>query len=792
MNLKLKLTLCVLALLCINTSTAAESEHSSASTKPAFTSDRILPMDVTINGAKSGTWLFVERNGVLYVQRDAFEEWRITVNADTKAIDFKGQQYWPLSAVPGFNSTINFANQSVELLFSPQSFAATRLQGAKSKRPTVSPVLPSVFFNYDLNYSKSYLRAAPSPEDLSVLTEVGVSTGLGVLTSSASGRNLTRDTALGNKNEWLRLETTFTKDLPESNRTLRLGDSNTRAGMLGRNVYFGGVQFGTNFALTPGYVTQPLPSLTGLSAAPSTVELYINDVLRQVSNVPTGPFAIDNFPILTGSGDARIVVRDLLGRETIIQQSFFTNGQLLATGLNDWSVEAGSVRRDLGSANANYGTAFINGLWRRGIQDSLTLEGRASATSKQGLVGFGVVSALPFQLLGKAAFTGSSADNLGSGKQWLISVENQGLRFSANIEAQGASKHFRELGQNLAVSPIKLQLAGNMSYSSDNLGTLGLSFASIKQYDSSTVTTFSSNYAVRVGENSSFNLYASQANAGGTTSRAIGISLLVPLDNNRVASLYANSSSGQNDLYATLAQTPNQDNHLGWRLLAGQQQNHRREEAGAFYYGRYGTLTADVSNTSNQTALRLGANGGIAMADGNVFATQRLMNSFALVEVKDYGNVGVGIGNNMQTKTNKNGVAMIPNLAAYQSNSIRLNPQDLPVSADIESIEHDVVPAWRSAVKVNFPVRSGRGALLKIQLDDGEPAPAGAIVKIDGDNQEFYVARRGEAFVTGLQLSSTLVLSWNAQQCKVSVTLPPEILDEITRLGPLLCKGMTR
>jgi outer membrane usher protein len=749
-------------------------------------------MEVTVNGAKSGTWLFVERAGTLYVQREAFDEWRIIVNADTKPIEFKGQQYWPLSAVPGYNAKINFANQSVELLFSPQSFTAIRLANVVSKRPVVSPVLPSVFFNYDINYSTSYLRAAPRIEDLSALTELGFSSNLGVLTTSATGRNLTRNKALGANTEWLRLETTFTKDLPQSNRTLRLGDSATRSGMLGRNVYFGGVQFGTNFSLTPGYVTQPIPVLNGLSAAPSTVELYVNDVLRQVSEVPTGPFAIDNASILTGSGDARIVVRDLLGRETVIQQSFFTNSQLLAKGLNDWSLEAGSVRRDLGSANANYGPEFISGLWRRGINDSLTLEGRFAKTSQLGLMQMGVTTALPMQLLGRAAITGSRSSRLNSGAQWLAGVEHQGLHFGAALEVQGASIDFRELGQDFASRPIKKQIAGNLSYSSDTLGTIGFGFARIEQYDSPSVTTLSGNYSVRVGRNSSLSLTASEARTAGITSRSVGLSLIIPLENNIIASAYANTSGNQNDLYTTLAQNPDQDNHLGWRLLAGQQRNHEREEAGTYYYGRYGTLTGDVSNSPDQTALRIGANGGVIAADGHVFATQRVNDSFALAEVKDYGDVGVGIGNNIQTKTDKKGVAIIPRLSAYQNNSIRLKADDLPVSAELDSIEQDVVPAWRSGVKVIFPVRSGRGALLKIKLDDGEPAPAGAIVQIEGDKQEFYVARRGEAFVTGLQPNSKVILRWKEQQCIVNVTLPPEKADEIARLGPLLCKGMTR
>ena len=35
------------------------------------------------------------------------------------------------------------------------------------------------------------------------------------------------------------------------------------------------------------------------------MELYVNDVLRKVQQVPTGPFVIDNSLGLTGSGETR-------------------------------------------------------------------------------------------------------------------------------------------------------------------------------------------------------------------------------------------------------------------------------------------------------------------------------------------------------------------------------------------------------------------------------------------------------------------------------------------------------
>jgi outer membrane usher protein len=766
----------------------------SAASKPPDiqTKDRILPLEVVINGTKSGTWLLLEREGKLYAPYDAFVEWRVQLPDDAKPIDFKlhDQAYWPLSAVPGYKFKLDFATQSAELLFSPQAFSATRLTQERSKRPVVSPVLPSLFFNYDLNYSTSVLKNSPNVRDLGLLAEIGASNSWGVLTSSHAGRNLTIDAASGTPHSWVRLETTFTKDFPEENHTLRLGDTSTRASMWGRNVYFGGIQYGSNFALTPGFVSQPVPALAGMSTAPSSVEMYVNDVLRQVSSVPTGPFTIDNYPLLTGSGDVRMVVRDILGRETIIEQSFFITTELLSAGLHDWSIEAGRVRRDIGVASNHYGPGFVSGTWRHGYNNDLTLEGRAEATSKLRTIGLGFVSTLPKQMLGKASIGISNLENE-SGGLWLLGLEHQRLRSSVSFQVQGASINFQQLGQPETVSPIKLQLAGNWSYTSESSGNFGIGLATLNRFDDSRVSTVSGNYSKRIGLNSSLNLTISRS-IYGNSGTSVGMYFVKPLGHNRIASASANSHAGQQDFYISATQNPGQESNLGWRSLVGRQQDQSRMEGGVYYMGRYGKWSGDVSASPDQTALRLGANGGLVFADKNLFVTQRVDQSFAVAEIAGYENIGIGLGSNMLSQTDADGVALIPRLMPYQNNAVRLNPSDLPISAEIDSIERNAVPAWRSAVKVEFPVRGGRGALLKIMFDDGEDAPAGAIVKIEGDTEEFYVARRGAAFVTGLQPANLLLLEWKGQQCKIDVQLPPESPDEIPRIGPLLCKGIAR
>lgn len=753
--------------------------------------DKLQPLEVTVNGAKSGAWVLIERAGVLYAPKDAFEEWRVQLRPGVEGISYRGVQHYPLSGVPGYSAKVDLSSQSLDLVFSPQAFAATRLTQDQAAKPVPDRVLPSVFFNYDLNYAASALRAAPNTRNLGALTELGVSTGLGVLTHSTVGRNLASSGFNPESPSWTRLETTFTRDFPASNRTLRLGDSSTRTGLLGRNVYFGGLQYGSNFALTPGFVGQPLPAVTGVSAAPSTVELYVNDVLRQVSSVPTGPFTLDNLPTFTGAGEARVEVRDLLGRETVVTQSFFSSPQLLAPGLDDWGVETGTVRRDLGVASNHYGQGFASGTWRRGITNGLTLEGRGEVTRSMNAISVGAIAALPGDLLGRAAVMGSHSSDLGSGTQWLLGADYTSLRTSASLQAQGASFNFRQLGQDAGTLPTKLQVAGNANYFSDALGSFGLGFATLSRYDAPRITTLSASYSTRVLGKANLAVSLGRAIAGGSGTN-VGVTLVVPLDNNVYTTASVDHRSGQTDFYATATKNPSQDGDLGWRVLAGQQQNQGRAEGGLFYAGRYGRLTGDVSASRDQTALRLGASGGVVWADGHVFASQRVSDSFALVEVAGYPDISVSLGGQQQGRTDASGVAMMPRLLAYQSNSVRLDARELPISAELDSIEMSTVPSWRSAVKVVFPVRVGRGALLRIVLDDGEAAPAGAVVQNDGDKQEFYVARRGEAFLTGLLSTNRITLKWKDQQCQFEATLPPVSKDDIARVGPLVCKGVKR
>ena len=764
-----------------------------AQTPPAADSAafKSRPLEVTVNGARAGDWLLVERDGVLYAPKTAFEEWRVKLRPDASSIYIRGQAYVALSAVAGFEAKTDFATQSLALTFSPQSFESTRQVEALPVKLKVDKVLPSVFFNYDLNLALNKLSSLPASRDLGALTEIGVSNSAGVLTSTAVGRSLLSNGAGSLPASWIRLETTFARNLPDTNRTLRVGDSVTRASLLGRNAYFGGLQYGSNFALTPGFISQPLPTISGLSSAPSTVDLYVNNVLRQTSNVPTGPFTLTNLPTFNGSGDARLVVRDLLGRETVIVQPFFSSSQLLAVGLSDWSVEAGALRRDLGLSSANYGAGFASGTYKHGLRPDLTVEGRAEVTRDVQTASLGAIAALAGRVLGRTAVMSSRSPLLGAGNQWLLGGDYVDATRSAGVQLQGATLNFRQLGQDLQTLPVRYQLSGNASYYIDSKSSLSAGFAVVDRFDSQRISTLSVGYNMRV-----FNRGSLQVSLGRSITQAAAnslvMTLVLPMEANVVRSAGLELRAGQNSAYASATSNPSENDVVGWRVLAAQNQTGTRAEAGLNYASRYARMSGDVSQNAGQTAARIGASGGLLAADGRVFASQRVSDSFALVEVPGYANLNISLGATSLGRTNADGVAIVPRLLPYQVNSIRLNADELPISAEIDNIELITVPAARSGVKLVFATRAGRAALLRLVLDDDQPAPAGATLRVDGQSQEFYVARRGEAYVTGLAASSRITLVWKAQQCDVEVTLPPLVKDDITRVGPLLCKGVAR
>jgi outer membrane usher protein len=750
---------------------------------------RILPLEVQINGVASGLWPLLERAGTYFAPDEAFDTWRIKRDASPQVIEYRGLAYRSISGLPRADLKLDAGAGTLALLVDPTAFATTRIGTALTQMvASHDPATPAFFANYDLSGDYSQTSGL-STSSLGVTSEVGFSSNFGVVTSSFVGRNIVGSNTADR--HFTRLNTTFRRDVPERQLTFSAGDATIRTGYLGRPNYFGGIQVGTNYSITPGFNKMPIPIISGETRAPSTVQLYINNVLRQTSRLPTGPFTLENLPTVTGSGEVSVVVRDLLGRETVISQPFYVATDLLAPGLDDWSAEAGWLRKNLGITSYDYSEPFLAGVWRRGITQSFTLEGRAERTADLTTLGAATTTALGGRFLGRLGMHASQDAVAGAGRRILAGLDAQNAAGTLGLYIERNTRSFLALGDLRDSAPIRLQASFNAGLTLGAWGGFGVGVVTQRTYDNGSITALSLNHFIRIARD--WQLRTSLSRTTGTTSgQTIGVTVIVPLERRAALAVTSQSTGGNIQTSAVVSATPEGRYGTGWRLRAAQEQSVDRAEGGLYYFGSGGLVSGEVSAARAQSAFRLGASGGLIASGGAFAAIPRLDGAAALVEVPGYPDIGITVNGQPAGTTDSNGRAIVAGLSPYQRTSVQLSANDLPVTAEIDNIERSIVPKLRSVVRLNFDVRGGRGAMVRIVLDDGEPAPAGAAVVIEGENKESLVSRRGDAYVTGMKEKNTLELRWKGHSCTIQVDLPATAADQIDRVGPFTCRGLQR
>lgn len=163
-----------------------------------------------------------------------------------------------------------------------------------------------------LNYDVSTSRASGRYSSGATLEAVAFNGFGNIVTSALVSDNGTERTAT-------RLDSYWRYDLPHRMETLVVGDTVGVGGGWSRPVRYGGLRWGRDFGMRPGFVTLPQLSLAGEAALPSTVEVLVNNARRLSVPVQSGPFDLANVPVVTGAGEVSLLVRDLLGRETVVR-----------------------------------------------------------------------------------------------------------------------------------------------------------------------------------------------------------------------------------------------------------------------------------------------------------------------------------------------------------------------------------------------------------------------------------------------------------------------------------------
>ncbi|HUX23191.1 MAG TPA: fimbria/pilus outer membrane usher protein, partial [Burkholderiales bacterium] len=569
----------------------------------------VLEVDVNDQGLNDTAIVLRAKDGTFYVAGTDLARWRLR-KPGVVALKYDGDNYYPDDAIPGAKFQFDPAKQTLRITASAKAFDETVSKLSQAHQYS-APILPQPggFLNYQLSATRSTGENA-----VSGAFDAGFFSRYGALTSGFLAP------ALNTSRTLTRLQTTYEIDFPQKLASLRLGDAINQGGAWGLPVLFGGIQYGTNFSTQPGFVRTPTAlTVGGQATLPSTVDVFVNNALVSRQTVPPGPFSITNIPIVSGSGQAQLVVRDLLGREQVITEPFYGVATLLKQGLADYSYELGAQRQNFGVASNEYGKGLATATYSKGLTDSFTAELHAEATGGTTAIGISTINRVGRLGVLNASLAGSHGA-AGTGRLIAYGFEHQGSAFSFGLHSQLADQDFSQIGLQPGQPPRRRQDVASVGLPFGRFGSFALSRVSQKSANQPDTEVTTLGYTLQLGSFAQLGITAMRVNSD-TTSNSLFTTLTIPLGSSTSASVSSqrqrsSDSGSSSSLTTTLQQSLPVGPGYGYRI----QDSDGSVLASLSAQNDVGTYELDASHQKGGeggTPVRLGVTGGIGMVGGH-------------------------------------------------------------------------------------------------------------------------------------------------------------------------------
>lgn len=749
-----------------------------------------LYLEVTLNGAKADLAPFYYHDEQLWATVATLQELGFLLPSDS---DSKAQL--SLNSLTDVKVNYNAHQQTVSIIapLSLLNLDTTTRSTRNDKRPPAT-ASPGMLLNYSLYGTQTQNKS----KSLSAYTELRAFNASGVISSTA----LTTANTTNLNKHWnasnVRLDTNWSRSFPDKLITVRAGDILTDALSWTRPTRLGGVQVGSNFGLHPYMSTTPLPSFIGSATLPSAVELYINGLKHYSGKVPAGPFELDTAPSFSGAGTAQLVVTDVLGQSTTLNFSLYDSHRLLQSGLSDWSVELGALRKNYGIRSFDYGHDIAaSGTWRYGVNNRFTAETHAEIT--QGVSNFGMGGTF---LLGDAggilfASLAGSKSQGDRGLQYSTNYSWNNRRFHLGLNATGTHGDYRDIGTQYSYAPMRRSEQISTSYSTAALGSFGIGYYQIAQEKLPTTRFATAYWRQSFGKRFILNAALNQdINNAANSSLSIGASL--SFDRNISANSNVQHTNTQNTWVTDISQAASSAGGIGWRAQTRSSINNTHTAdsrstdglAELKYRGRYGQLQAGIATNNDSYSTYGSGTGALVMMGGGVFAARQINDGFAVVSTDGMAHVPVLLQNNAIGTTNNRGLLLISPLNAYQDNKIAIDPMNLPADLRIDKVSVAATPTDRAGVLVNFGITPARSASLILMDHNQQPLALGSKVWLSTKKSlpAAIVGFDGEVYLETLDEHNTLEVQLPAgESCQVSFDYHKQG-DGIPLIGPLVCQ----
>ncbi len=610
--------------------------------------------------------------------------------------------------------------------------------------------------------------------------------------------------------------TSLTFDQVRSRRRWVLGDTIGRSTSLGSAPVVGGFSVSTQQDLDPYYAIYPAPQIRGVVRTPSTADVYVDGRLVSSVRLPPGRFTLNDLPIETGLGNARVIIRDAFGRQQSVDLGYYLSTQLLKKGEQDYSYVAGLERTSTGTT-VEYGRAMGTAVHNIGLADWLTIGVQAEGAKDVVMAGAGFNAKLwrlgTFGAEGLASRAADTAQGYAATGVYAFLAN----WFSTDIRGTWIGPKF----QNLFLLPAdrgQVNADASASVSFGRLGSLTTGWtlggpealaARISQIDPDLIgrlpdelkrklqdalatrhdTLLRVGYSVNVTSRAQLSVNATRADRAGSPIRWEGFaSLSIALGWRTVASTVTTVDAAGDALTSVHVQRslplgPG----FGFRVDADAQEPYRT--SGVFeVQGRRGIVGARVDGSrDDKTIGTLNVAGSVVAIGGEVLLSRPVDDGFALVKVPQSPGVRVLANNQLSGRTGRRGSLFVPDLRSYLSSPIGIVQDDLPVEMKLGAISQDIAVPYRGGAVVTFQADVIHALTGRLDVAGTAPAYGTLSVTVGGAGFSSPLNAHGEFYFEDLPPGDHPgVASWGSHTCRATIRMPDRA-PAMTDVGVVIC-----
>ncbi|WP_430309439.1 fimbria/pilus outer membrane usher protein [Pseudomonas sp. PONIH3] len=745
----------------------------------AAIADATLYLDLLVNQvAKAELVPVQQRAGRLYLASAVLREAGVRLPGEP-------QGEVALDDIPGLHSDYDSQNQRLLLQVPPawlpdQQVGDRNLYPASDARSSFGALLNYDAYLNDTDEGGSYLAAW---NELRLFDDWGTFSTTGQWRQSFNGAQ-----AQGRQG-FLRYDSIFRYTDEQRLLTYEAGDLVTGALPWTTSVRVGGLQLSRDFGARPDLVTYPLPAFAGEAAVPTSLDLLINGYKSSSTELQPGPYTLTNVPFINGAGEAVVVTTDALGRQVSTTLPFYVTSSLLAKGLSDFSVAAGSLRRDYAVRDFAYGPGVASATLRHGLSDYFTVETHAESAESLMLGGlggnlrlgtFGVLNAAVTQ----SRFEGDTGQQLALGYQYnsrRIGFNYQRVqRHGDYADLSRVDSPYTRLSQRSEQATLSLNL--------DSYGSLGAGYFDVRAGDGTRTRLINLSWSKPLWRNSS--LYLSANREVGDSQWAAQAQLVIPFDLHGTLAFSAERGKDGQDLQrVNYSQAVPVGGGLGYNLgyaTGGNRDDYR--QADLTWRLQSVQLQVGAYGSSGEMTRWADASGSLVLMDAGLFAANRIDDAFVVVSTSGYADVPVRYENQQIGRTDRNGHLLVPYSSGYYRGKYEIDPMDLPADVLAPQVEQRVAVRRGSGYLLEFPLKRVMAASLMLVDGNQQELKLGSRVRHQESGVEAVVGWDGLVYLENLAPHNRLqVDKADGGQCQVAFDLP-EGEGPIPLIGPLVCQ----